>query len=75
MYQLLDFANKTYNSLIDCPENSNTDFCYNCISSNFYNTDGNEKYDCEKGLAHYILDYGPCYASSTYHFLDKSKII
>lgn len=74
MYQLLDFANKTYNSLTDCPEN-NTDSCYNCISSHFYTSDGNEKYDCIKGVAHYIMDYGPCYASSTYHFLYSSKIL
>nr|WP_318681620.1 hypothetical protein [uncultured Treponema sp.] len=75
MYQLLNFANNIYNSHTICPENSLTDSCYDCISSHFYTTDGNEKYDCEKGLAHYILDYGPCYASSTYHFLNKSKII
>lgn len=75
MYQLLDFANNAYNSIINCKDNKNPIDCYGCLSPHFYTSDGNEKYDCIKGLAHYIMDYGPCYASSTYHFLDTSKIL
>ena len=74
-YQLLDYANKTFKSITNCPESKTLDSCYNCLSTHFYNPDGNEKYDCERGLSHYVLDYGPCYASSTYHFLTVSNIL
>lgn len=75
MKNLLDFANKQYNSIQDCPIQNSSINCYDCISSHFYSSDGNEKYDCIKGLSDYIMEYGPCYASSTYHFLQASDIL
>lgn len=75
MKNLLDFANKQFNSIQDCPISNNNIDCHGCISSHFYSSDGNEKYDCIKGLSDYIIEYGPCYASSTYHFLQVSNIL
>lgn len=75
MFDLLKFADLLYNNMPLCPDFKDSVDCYDCISSHFYKSDGKEKYDCYKGLAHYIMDYGPCYASSTYHFLDVSGVI
>lgn len=47
--------------------------CYDCLRAGFYGPP--DKYECEKRLNFYVLNYGPSYASEVYHYLSKSRIL
>jgi hypothetical protein len=73
MNKLLLKCNKNLISMPCCHSDRRECYCYTCLHEDFYNMP--DKYDCEKKMNYYVLNYGPSYASEIYHYLFNSRIL
>ena len=74
MQNLLNRCNDIYGQSECCHNDpERTCYCIDCLQQGFY---GNQDmYSCLKKLCSYTMNYGPCYASEIYNFLQTDRLL
>jgi hypothetical protein len=75
MEDILNACNEVYTNIPCCHIDGRKCYCYDCIQPGFYQSPTPDTYACIKKLCYYIMNYGPAFASETYHYLSESKIL
>ena len=74
MIELLNRCNEIYGQTECCHGDPNrTCYCMDCLQEGFY---GNpDWYNCLKKLCSYTMNYGPCYTSEIYNYLQTDRLL
>ncbi len=73
MNELLIRCDRNLKDLPCCHSREHICNCSACLQKGFYGMP--DKYDCEKKLNYYVINYGPSYTSEIYYYLSASKIL